>query len=325
MKKLVNLSGIIALVAIIGFLLVGCDFLTGGDDSGNDGGGTGGGSGTTPSITIRNNTGYYIHSWYIKPSNSTDWGSEIWVWQSDGDSKTHSFSQSLSSNNVYDIRLAQNQFGGGHNFRKYGVTISNGMTINFTSSDLNDGNNLPSITIQNRSGVSFNSFKIKPSSSSDWGTSFGSISNNDDRTVTIPIPPSSYTVFDLQMGSSNPTNTYTRTNVAITNGMNFIFTSADKDNPTIEMPVIVIQNNTGYYIHSWYIKPSNSTDWGSEIWVWQSDGTLKTHTLSQSLSTNNVYDIRLAQNQFGGGYNFIKNNVMISEGMILTFTTTDLK
>jgi len=132
-------------------------------------------------------------------------------------------------------------------------------------------------------------------------------------------------VFDIQMKSSNPTNTYTRSNVTVSNGMVLIFTSADADNPTIELPVIVIQNNTGYSIHSWWIKPSTSTGWGSENWVWLSDGQSKTASLPQSLSANNVYDIRLSQNQFGNsGYNFTKYNVTVSEGMILTFTTSDL-
>jgi len=198
------------------------------------------------------------------------------------------------------------------------------MTITFTTSDLNDGSNLPTITIKNRSGKTFDSFYVKPSSSSDWGTSFGSTSNNNDRTITIPIPPSNYTVFDIQMKSSNPTNTYTRSNVTVSNGMVLTFTSADADNPTIELPVIVIQNNTGYALSYSWIKPSTSTDWGSDIGpIWQ-DGESKTVTLSQHLSTQNVYDIRLSQSSYGG-FMFTKYNVSVSEGMIVTFTTSDLE
>jgi hypothetical protein len=205
------------------------------------------------------------------------------------------------------------------------------MTINFTTSDLNDGSNLPTITIQNRSGKTFDSVHIKPSVISDWGSSFGSVSNNDNRSVNILIPPSNYTVFDIQMRSTNPTNSYTRNSVTISNGMNLTFTSADADNPTIELPVIVIQNNTGYTVGGGgifqntgiYISPSTSTSWGDNLvpYVTILDGQSRAFPLSQHLSTNSVYDIRL----MGGGFTFTKYNLTVSEGMIVTFTANDLE
>jgi hypothetical protein len=337
--KLIKMA---AIAVISAFFLLGCaeDPATGvnndggggysnGSGDGSSSGGGGGGGTAVSQITLKNSTGYYIHSWWIKPSTSTYWGSENWVWLSDGQSQALSLSESLFANTAYDIRLAQNQFGNsGHNFVKYGFTVSNGMTITFTTSDLSDKEN-PSITIQNRSGVNFNAICLRPSSvpesSSDWGGDYGSLNNNSDKSIAIPIPPSNYTIFDIQMRSSNPTNTYTKKNVTVTDGMVVMYTSADRDNPTIELPVIVIKNNTGYYINSWWISPSASTDWGSENWVFLSDGQSKTASLPQSLSANSEYDIRLAQNQFGNsGYNFVKYNVTASEGMILTFTTSDL-
>jgi len=75
--------------------------------------------------------------------------------------------------------------------------------------------------------------------------------------------------------------------------MTLIFTSADADNPTIELPVIVIENKTGYTLNYSWIKPSTSTNWGSDIGPSWNDGELHTVTLSQRLSTQNVYDIRL--------------------------------
>jgi hypothetical protein len=325
MKNFIKWLGIIALVAVIGFSLIGClPVSEDGDDNGDDNNGgnnNGGGSITYPTITIKNNTGYYISYLYIKPSTSSDWGSSTYAWLSDGESKTVSLSQSLSANRVYDIRLNSTS-GNGFNFIKTNVTVSNGMTVTFTLNDYEDGSSFPKITVYNRSGVSFNSVHVKPSVSSEWGASLGSISNNNDRTVTIPIPPSSYTVFDIQMRSSNPTNTYTRSNITVSDGMTFIFTSADRDNPSIELPVIVIQNSTGYSITYLYIKPATSSDWGSSSYIWLSDGESRTVTLPQSLYTNSVYDIRLYSSS-GRGYNFIKTNVTVSEGMILTFTTSD--
>ena len=246
----------------------------------------------------------------------------------DGQSRSYTLSHPLSTHSVYDIRLD----GGGFSFRKYGVTISNGMTLTFTTSDLNEGSSQPNIVLQNRSGKTFNSVHIKPSVSSEWGESFGSVSNNSNLSATILIPPSNHTVFDIQTRTTNPTNTYTRHNVSISSGMILTFTSADADNPTIELPVIVIQNNTGYTVgggvsatRGVWIRPSGSTNWGDNLAYWTSDqlvdGQSRAYTLPQHLSTQNLYDIRLSN----GTFNFTKSNVTVSDGMILTFTTSDLE
>ena len=145
--------------------------------------------------------------------------------------------------------------------------------------------------------------------------------------MDILIPASNYTVFDIQMKSTNPTNTYTKNNVTISNGMKLLITSADAENPSIEMPVIVIINNTGYGFWSLsgglYIKPSSSEDWGNNFVGWDdfNDGTSRAFSLPQRLSDNRVYDIKIN----AGGYTFIKYNVTVSEGMIVTFTTGDLE
>jgi hypothetical protein len=331
MKNFIKLFGIIALAAVIGFSMAACYFGGSDDPNGNENENNGGGSTTTnPKITIRNNTGFSISGIWIKPSNSTDWGSNLLGYSSlsDGGSKEYTFSKPLSTNSVYDILLSQGSIGGGYsggyNFRKYGVTISNGMTITFTTSDLNDGSDLPTITILNRVGVSLNDCYIKPSTSSDWGRNFSSISNNDSRSVTIPIPPSRYTTFDIKTSSTNPNNTYTKTNVSISNGLVVIYTRADADNPLTGAPVIVIQNNTGFSIGGIWISPSTSSSWGSNLWNYSSlsDGELRTFELSLPMSSQ--YDIRLRQSA-SSGYIFLKNNVAVSDGMIITFTGSDLE
>ena len=331
-KRLFWIMTFIVTVMLV-LTLGGCDIGNKSDDDENGNNNGGGGGGINPNITIRNNTGYDIDGWngglWIKPSTvASSWGSGLIFGYSDqldaGASRTFTLSQSLSVNNVYDFRMD----GGGFSFRKYGVTVSNGMTITFSTSDLNDGSSQPSIVLQNRSGKAFNSVRIKPTTISDWGGSFGSISNNSDLSITILIPPSNYTVFDIQMESTNPTNTYTKNNVTLSNGMTLIFTSADADNSTIELPVIVIQNSTGYDIDGWngglWIKSSTSESWGSGLIFGYSDqldaGKSRAFSLSQPLSSQNLYDIRLS----GGGFNFIKSNVTVTEGMILTFTTSDL-
>jgi predicted secreted protein len=314
----------------------GGDSNSSGDGNSSSGGGGGGGTAVSQ-ITIENKTGYSIQSLHIKPTTSTDWGSNISISLSDGESKAIALSKPLSTGNKYDIQLSTNRLLGsgdaaGNIFTKYNLSVD-GRTITFTTGDNTDESEFPSITIQNRSGVNFNAIYVRPSSvpesSSDWGRDYRSLSNNSDQSITIPIPPSNYTVFDIQMKSSNPTNTYTKKNVTVTDGMVVMYTSADRENPTIELPVIVIQNNTGYSIQYLHIKQPNSTDWGSNTSISLSDGTSRTATLPQSLSTNDKYDIQLSTNRLLGsgdaaGNIFTKYNVTISEGMILTFTTSDL-
>jgi len=192
--KIIKLIGIITVTMVVMFAMTGCDEFFGTNDPDDNGGNSGGGSGgtsTVPTITIRNNTGYTINGIYIKASTSTSWGSNLWGFSSlsNGTTREFTLSQPLSVNREYDIRLDASS--GGHQFRKYMVTVSNNMTITFTQNDLNDRTDLPTITIVNRSGVNFSAIHIKPSVSSDWGASFGTVSNNSNQTVTIPIPPSS--------------------------------------------------------------------------------------------------------------------------------------
>jgi len=284
---------------------------------------------TSPIIVIHNNTGYSINGIWIKPSTSTDWGSNLYGYStlSDGQSRTFTLSQSLSANSV-DIRLSTNSSltnSSANVFIKYSVTISNGMIINLTISNLTDESNHPSITIQNRTGVNFNAIYVKPTEASDWGDDYGSLSNNNNKSITIPIPPSNYTTFDIQMRSSNPTNTYTK-NVTVSKDMVLTYTSADSDNPLIGSPIIVIQNNTGYSINGIWIKPSTSTDWGSNLYGYStlSDEQSRTFTVSQPLSSD--IDIQLGTNSnINNGNQFIKSEVSLSEGMIVIFTPDDLQ
>jgi len=314
-KKNVFLAGLLVVLLAIGLVFVGCTVEDKEKEGeGNDGGSTGGG--IKPTITVKNNTGYSV-AVYIKASTEVkDWGYSVTGWYDleDGKSGDYTLSKSISECNVYDIRLN----GGGYDFIKFGVTVSNKMSITFTTGDLNSMSSLPKITIQNRSGKSFDSVNIKPSASSDWGESFGWIGNNSDKSdITILIPPTNYTVFDIQAKSSNPTNTYTKTNVTITNGMTLLFTGADRVNSTIENPVIVIQNNTGYSVYV-YIRSSGSSEWGYNqlSYSWSTLDDRKSYAISVSSGSK---DIKLN----GGGHDFIKSNVIVEDGKVYTFTTGD--
>jgi len=222
MKNLFRFIRIVSIITVIGFSLSGCDVLSGTNDTDDKGGG-----GSNSTVTIRNNTSQNFLYGYRKPSSSTDWGSDIFSSGiPSGQSQTITLPSPLSTYNVYDFSFSSTSgTTSGNNFVKYGTTVTNGMTITFTNSDLNDGSNLPNITVQNRSGINFNSVYVKPSSTNEWNRNFGSLSNNSSMEVTIPIPPSNYTVFDIQLRTSDPTvpGTFTKTNVTITNGMTINF------------------------------------------------------------------------------------------------------
>jgi hypothetical protein len=336
MRNTIKLFGIIALVAVIGFSFIGCDFLTG------DGNGTDSGAGTT--IHVKNSTGYNITNiWdglYIKPDTETkEWGSAysssgLMATINDGETKKVTLSQPLSAHKVYDFRIHIDHFASFYgDFVKFGVTVTNGMTITIDQSDLYDLGSLPKIVILNRSGKSFDSVFIKPSVSDEWGNSFGDVRNNSYMDASIQIPPSNYTVFDIQMKSSSPTNTYTKNGVTISNGMELLFTSADAETSyPSEPPVIVIENKTGQDITNIYdglsIRPTGTTedDWDRLLNGLDGFGneSSKAFTLT-GYSVGQSIDIQIHISHFAGfNGDFEKSNVQIVEGMVVTITASDV-
>ena len=323
MKNTNRLLGIIALIAIIGFSFFGCDLASEEDEKNTDGS-------TAPNrtIIIKNNTGYsiggYSSALCIKQSSSLGWGSSLTFYPlSNGESYAYTLPASIVNNGTYDIRFKNNS-GNGY-FTKHYVTVSNGMTLTFTQSDYNDESQYPKITIKNLSGADFNCY-LKSSSTSDWGVMMGSVSNNHSTTIKLPILLANFSVFDIQMRSSS-TNTYTKNNVTVSDGMTITYFPADSDNSSIIMPVIVIKNNTGYtiggYSNALWIKQSSTLDWGSGLYggFTISNGESYTYTLPASIVNNGTYDIRF--NNYGGSGYFTKTNVSLSFGMTLTFTGSD--
>jgi len=325
MKKTIKGFGIIVLLMLIGISLTGCGDLSGNDktdkkgnisntdknDNNNDSN-----TSTNRTITIKNNTGYSLgSSLYIKLSTSSDWGSSVGIWLNNGESKAFTLPARISNNGIYDLRY----YSSSGYYTKYYITINNGMTLTFTSSDYDDGSKNPKITIKNLSGVSFGCY-VKPSSASDWGVMLESVSNNSSKTITLPFLLTNFSVFDIQMRSSSPNNTYTKNNVTVSNGMTVTYTPNDSDNPNIISPVIIIQNNTGYSLgSSLYIKLSTSSDWGSSVGIWLDNGESKAFTLPARISNNGIYDLRYYSSS---GY-FTKKNVSLSYGMTVTFTYSD--
>jgi hypothetical protein len=104
--------------------------------------------------------------------------------------------------------------------------------------------------------------------------------------------------------------------------MALMVTRANADTqPLGGMPVIVVQNNTGMPIWNWEIKPSSSTDWEYlNVWNGGEDGGSWTHTLSEPLSRNNRFDVRLRS----GNQEFTRTNITVTDGMLITFRMSDL-
>jgi len=86
-----------------------------------------------PTIVVQNNTGMPIGRSQIKPSSTTDWNNIHGGFNyADGASWTHTFSQPLSVNNRFDIRLSS----GSQVFTRSNITVTDGMLIPFTMSHL---------------------------------------------------------------------------------------------------------------------------------------------------------------------------------------------
>jgi hypothetical protein len=283
---------------------------------------TAGGVGGNPTITIQNNTSRHLHQGWIKPSSTTEW-TQISPNMPSGQSQEFTLPHPLSTHNVYDFRFT-NWHDGGFTYIKFGVTVINGGTITFMNSDLNDESMYPKITIRNRTGINLNGSYIKPSSADNWGVNFGAIQNNHDLAITIPIPPTNFTVFDIQLRHSDASlpSTLTKTDMTITDGMVVTFVSTDVDGDNSNLPVIVIQNNTSHHFSWGQIKPSSTTEW-TQIWPNMPSGQSEAITLSQHLSTHNVYDLRFAR--FGGNESFVKFGVTITNGGTIIFTNSDLE
>jgi len=330
--RIAPLFGIIALVAAIGFSMIGCDFFGSNNSDGSEdenNGGNGGGGGTNRTITIRNNTGYGLVQCLIKPSTSSDWNWEsnffpysYVVSLENGESRTITLTPKIANNSVYDFRVTSSA----GNFTKYHTTLTSGMTLTYTQSDYDDGNQNPRITIKNLSGVDFNSVYVKPSSATDWGKNFGSVSNNLTNDFTLPFLLTYFGEFDIQLRSTNPTNTYTKTNVTVSDGMILTYYHADADDKQIVIPVAVIQNNTGYGLIQCYIRLSSSQTWGANLFPYSyvislDNNESRTVTLPASIPNNSICDIRVTSS--AGDY--IRTNISLTFGMIINFAYTDLE
>jgi hypothetical protein len=290
----------------------------------------GGGDSTIPTITIQNNTGYTLSVGFIKQSKSVVWGATRLISSlPNGQSRSITLTEPLSQGNVYDFAFTQNSSytSSGNAFRRWGVTITNGMTITLNDSHYTNGSEQSTIRILNRTGRTITSVVVKVPDFPTGGISTGTISNNGDPlSYTIPVNRSLTTTFNLSLKTETLSFTKNNFNVS-SNNMQVLFTSADSETSlAAEKPVIVVQNNTGSQIVYLYVKPAGRTDiaWADvpNLASYCPAGAIQAFTLDTLLSVNDMYDI-LAVHMFANNGTFIKRNVKITDGMVVTFDNTD--
>jgi hypothetical protein len=280
------------------------------------------GGGINPSITIENRTGVSISEIRVKPPMQPFYSANRLTssYLANGASFTFTLADPLSEISVYDIQLTNSNT----TFRKWDVTVTNGMTITVYDYEISTGNEFQKVVILNRTGYTLGTVKVRASGTTAYGTATGTILNNNDGVeFTIPIRRSLTTTFDFQVQSANTSQTYTRNNVNFaSNNMGIMFTTAHADGTPPGNPIIVIENNTGESLPQLYVRKSGTTSWGTDLSPYtMSNGKSCTVTLPESLSANNVYDIALFWPGFGTTY--IKENVTVTEGMVVTFTSAD--
>jgi len=271
-----------------------------------------------------NNTGYTLLSGYMKESKDLWWGNNRLISSlPNGSSRTITLSKPISEANVYDFVFStQTSSTSGDAFRRWSVTITDGMTVTINDSHFTNGGEQQTVRVLNRVGRECNVLSIWPSDGGgvQWSGTFSN--NNDPTTLTIAMPRSVGTTFNFQIKSANPEITYTKKDVTLPgNNTQIMFTTADSDIPLTEYrPVIVIQNNTGSQLVYTYIKPAGSEDWGPDLLsINLSDGGSYAFTLGALLSVQDKYDIRVKQ-MFD---NYVKWNVTVTDGMVVTFDSAD--
>jgi len=289
-------------------------------------------------ITITNNTGSAIKDVRIKPSTSNKWGEDKETGTlANGAPKQYTITAPYSSTNEYDIILSTDNFtmtnnntglyvGSRNVYRQYKVKITSGMTIEFTASNLDNGSTLPTITIRNRTGIKGSTIRLKPTGTfDDWTEHEINFDNNNSGTkIDINIPLANYSTYDFELVSGNPVNSFTQNNVTISNGTVVTFTSATATSAITGDPNIVIENNTGASIYHLYIRLAGATEWGSDLHSGVLANDQSYATLVNRSFLNQRVDVKVGNSSAANpSINYVKSNVLLTEGIILNFTTLD--
>jgi len=291
-----------------------------------------GGGGANQTITIKNETGYTFTAGYLKNPKAVYWGeNRIISPLANNQSRTITLTQPISENNVYDFSFASGTHSNdGEAFRRYSVTITDGMTVVINDTHYSSKFDGQTILYLNRTGTALNSLSIwspdLPAGGAKWS---GTVNNNNYTgsyttapTLIIAVRPSVTTVFNFQMESLDPAIKYTKNNVTVTQNLQIMFTASDSDYTVgTYKPVIIVKNNTGSELAYVYIRRAGASTWGTDLLTINlQNGQSYAFVLNDFLSVHDKYDIRVQQ-MFT---NFVKWNVQLTDGMVLEFDSTDM-
>jgi hypothetical protein len=184
-------------------------------------------------IKINNKTGFVIYYVYIKPSSSGSWGPDYLGEDVLPDNRTLTVRTPPFPENAgqCDIRIIDED---GDTYTKRNVRLSRNQTVEFTLRDIDtgDSDNMPSVTIVNKTGYTVYFVYISPATEREWGED---MLGNDEilltgGSVTVRL---SYSLnvanrYDIKLEDKDG-DTYTKRNVLITPDKIIEFTINDID------------------------------------------------------------------------------------------------
>ena len=284
-----------------------------------------------PTIIIANNTNERINNISVRVAGETEWRSlsTSTAWFNHNTTQSVVLPHPLNEHNRYDIQLRRVEGGVNRLFTKHNELISNGTTITFTSSDFCDSNR-PTIIIANNTNESIGNISVRVTGETEWVSLWtgGWLQHNATRDVMLPHPLNEHSRYDIQLrrveGGVN--RLFTKHNELISNGTTVTFTSSDFCDSN--RPTIIIANNTNERISNISVRVAGETEWRS-LWTssgWQADlqhNATQNVVLPHPVGEHNKYDIQLRRVEGGVNRLFTKSNELISDGITITFTSSD--
>jgi ribosome-associated translation inhibitor RaiA len=273
----------------------------------------------TPEVfTVKNNTGDYLSTIYLREPGTSVWGVGSSVYLSSGSSTTVNISPDrMDSQYRTDIQLRTSN---GNLYTKLSQQLTHEGTVTFTSSDL-DSESPRTVSIGNSTGDYLSTIYLRVPGTSVWGVgSSVYLSDNHYSTVTISIDKmdSQYRT-DIQLRTSNG-NLYTKLSQPLTHNGSVTFSSNDLDG---ESPrTVAIGNSTGDYLSTIYLKVPGTLVWGTGSSVYLSNDGYTSVTISKDRMDDQYRtDIQL---RTSNGNLYTKLSQPITHNGSVTFTNRDL-
>ena len=163
------------------------------------------------------------------------------------------------------------------------------------------GNQNPSITIVNNTGLAVSEVFISQTASDTWGSNLmpsRTLANGDSSSFRLPFAIDVVNRYDVRLVDSEG-DAYIQWNVLVSPDESLVFSFADFDldnHFSFEGPPITISNDTGYPVYEIYISPSDFGSWGLNRMAQGqilSDGESLTLRLPFGLDKIDIYDIML--------------------------------